>query len=79
MNRTELARLGQVNRARLTQIMNLLLQTSRPKSRQIDPSHPSAQRLAEVIAHFQRRVAEGPPTPKIATIQGLQDLLRQGP
>ncbi|MHB8970910.1 MAG: hypothetical protein ACYC3X_05450 [Pirellulaceae bacterium] len=42
------------------------------------PSEIPAQRLAEVIAHFQRRVAEGPPNPKIATILGLQELLTQG-
>ena len=43
------------------------------------PSEMPAQRLTEVVTHFQRRVAEGPPTPKIATITGLQDLLRQDP
>ncbi len=43
------------------------------------PSEMPAQRLAEVITHFQRRMAEGPPTPKIATITDLQELLRQGP
>ena len=42
------------------------------------PSEMPAQRVAEVITHFQRRVAEGPPNPKIAAIAGLQELLRQG-
>jgi hypothetical protein len=40
------------------------------------PSEMPAQRLAEVISHFQRRVAEGPPNPKIGAILGLQQLLQ---
>jgi hypothetical protein len=40
------------------------------------PSEMPAQRLAEVIAHFKRRVAEGPPNPKIASISGLRELLQ---
>lgn len=43
------------------------------------PSEMPPTRLAEVIAHFQRRVAQGPPSPKVPTIVGLQELLRQAP
>ncbi len=40
------------------------------------PSEMPADRLAEVIAHFQQRVSQGPPRPKIATISGLSELLK---
>ena len=40
------------------------------------PSEMPADRLAEVIAHFQQRVSQGPPRPKIATISGLPELIK---
>ena len=40
------------------------------------PSEMPATQLAEVIAHFEKRVEQGPPHPKIGTISGLDELLR---
>jgi hypothetical protein len=39
------------------------------------PAEMPPERLAEVIAHFERRVREGPPTPKISMISGLESSL----
>ena len=39
------------------------------------PAEMPAATLAEVIAHFEKRVGEGPPSPKIGTISGLNEFL----